>query len=305
MFLKSWAGECSAWECDDLGHLNMRHYMTKAYQARQMMLITLGLSEAMKAKADTTIIAKDFHIKYLGEARPGNPLFIETGIISHTETTLTLCHMMYHANRRLAATIIETVSHVSRPQLVSQNWPADFSDRTKPYLMDAPAPSLPRGFDPSLISTAPNETTLKSWNMTQTGVGVFQPREIGYHGYVNAPSFLGRTTETIAHFNDGYPEFKDKAFMASGMNGALLEARVFLHVPTQEGTGYRFYSGLSTGNEYTRHLIHHVVNAQTGAPIFSMLGIGCLFDMNKRKLLKATPEQVAVLEANSLPDLRL
>ena len=47
-FMKTWAGECSAWECDGLGHLNMRHYLTKAQQARQMFFIHNGLHDAFK-----------------------------------------------------------------------------------------------------------------------------------------------------------------------------------------------------------------------------------------------------------------
>ena len=81
-FLKTWAGECSAWECDGLGHLNMRHYMTKAMQARQMFFIRAGLHEAFKADAFSTVRVTDFHIKYLGEARPDNPP------VSYTHLTL-------------------------------------------------------------------------------------------------------------------------------------------------------------------------------------------------------------------------
>ena len=57
-FMKTWAGECSAWECDGLGHLNMRHYMTKTQQARQMFFIHNGLHGAFKKNALTTLIVK-------------------------------------------------------------------------------------------------------------------------------------------------------------------------------------------------------------------------------------------------------
>jgi len=76
-FTLTWAGECSAWECDELGHLNMRHYVYKTAQARAGLIIRMGLANAFKLGATSSIRVKDFHIKYQGEARPGDPLKIE------------------------------------------------------------------------------------------------------------------------------------------------------------------------------------------------------------------------------------
>jgi len=73
-FVLTWAGECSSWECDDLGHLNMRNYVKKFGEARKGLMIRLGLIEAFKPGTSSSIRVRDFHIKYQGEARPGNPL---------------------------------------------------------------------------------------------------------------------------------------------------------------------------------------------------------------------------------------
>ncbi len=303
--LKTWVGECSAWECDDLGHLNMRHYMTKTYQARQMMIIHLGLGHVFKAKSDSTVWIRDYHIKYHGEARPGNSLFIETGVLSFTEDTLTLCHMMYHVDRRIAASIVETIEHISQHTRQTFKWPSRVYNALANYQVEIPTPAKPRGFSPDLNSVAPTEADLKRWHANPIGVGVFQPGEIGHHGHVTAQAFLGRTTETIAHFKDGYPELHDVKAREAGLSGAMLEARAFIHARPQAGDGYRFYSGIQSGNRYTRNLVHHMVDAQTGSCLFSMLGVGCIFDLNSRRLVKATEAQVATLETLALKDLKL
>ena len=302
-FLKTWYGECSAWECDGLGHLNMRHYMTKVHQARQMFFIQLGLVEAFKAEALSTVRVKDLHIKYLGEARPDNPLYIETGLIELGETDARLCHMMFHRDGRMAATIIENVEHISLRTKVAFPWNKRFRDAAKPHHVEQPQPSKPRNLSYDTKPKALTETKLKELGVKQIGAGVFQPHEMGIDGNATPQALLGRSTETIAHMSDGYPEFLDPDYHASGKSGALLEAQLFINRRAEAGDGYRFYSGIVDGNIYTRKLIHNVIDVVTGENIFSMIGDGCLFDLKARKLIKATEAQVAALQKNIVKGL--
>jgi len=304
-FVKTWAGECSAWECDGLGHLNMRHYMTKVMQARQMFFIRAGLVEAFKTDAFSTVRVTDFHIKYLGEARPDNPLYIETGLIELGEDTIKLCHMMFHGDGRIAATIVENIEHISLRTKAAFPWPRRFNAAVKPYKVDQPQPSKPRNLSYGLVPWKPHEDDIKELTAKHIGFGVFQPFEIGVDGSVTPQALMGRTTETISHMMDGYPEFLDPDYHASGKSGALLEAQIFIHHRAEAGDGYHFYSGLMDGNHYTRKLVHHIFDAVTGDCVFSMIGDGCLFDLKARKLIKASDAQVAVLQENIVKDLRV
>ena len=188
--------------------------------------------------------------------------------------------MMYHANRRLAATICETVEHVSPETLNPLPWPATMMANMPDHIIEAPAPSLPRGFDPTLAPRRPSEDTLIGWNVQQLGAGVFGPSETGHHGYISGQSFLGRITETVGHFTQAYPELLETELRRNGLSGALLEARIFINAPITSGEGYKIYSGVNDCNSHTRNLIHQMVNAVTGESVFSMLGIGCLFDLS-------------------------
>ena len=126
-FILTWAGECSAWECDELGHLNMRHYVKKFGQARRGFIISLGLSHAFLPDTDSSVRVKDFHIRYHGEARPGQALKIETALIELLESTAKLCHIMYHFDGRIAASVIETVEHIYLHGHRVFRWPARLS----------------------------------------------------------------------------------------------------------------------------------------------------------------------------------
>lgn len=302
-FLKTWAGECSAWECDGLGHLNMRHYMTKVMQARQMFFIRAGLHEAFKSDALSSVRVTDFHIKYLGEARPDNPLYIETGLLELGEQTVRLCHMMFHGDGRIAATIVENIEHISLRTKTSFPWNTRFRNASKAFRVEQPQPSKPRNLSYDTRPQAPNETSLIKLGVKHIGAGVFQPHEMGLDGSATPQALMGRTTETISHMRDGYPEFLDAKYREGGKSGALLEAQVFLNHRAEAGDGYKFYSGLVSGNSYTRQIIHNVVDVITGKNFFSMIGDGCLFDLKARKLIKATDAQVAILKKNAIKGL--
>lgn len=283
----------------------MRHYMTKVMQARQMFFIRAGLHEAFKADAFSSVRVTDFHIKYLGEARPDNPLYIETGLLERGEQTVRLCHMMFHGDGRIAATIVENIEHISLRTMAAFPWPSKFAAAVKPYEVEQPQPSKPRNLSYDTEPWRPQESDIKKLTAKHIGSGVFQPFEIGVDGSVTPQALMGRTTETISHMMDGYPEFLDPEYHASGKSGALLEAQIFIHRRAESGDGYHFYSGLKDGNAYTRQLVHHIFDVVTGECIFSMVGDGCLFDLKARKLIKASDTQVAALQKNVVESLRV
>ena len=279
--------------------------MTKVMQARQMFFIRAGLHEAFKDDAFSTVRVLNFHIKYLGEARPDNPLYIETGLLSLGEETAQLCHMMFHGDGRIAATVVENIEHISLRTKQPFPWPKRFEAAVTPFQVEPPQPSKPRNLSYDTVPTKPYEEDIKKLTVKHIGSGVFQPFEVGVDGGITPQALMGRTTETISHMMDGYPEFLDPEYHASGKSGALLEAQIFIHRAAEAGDAYHFYSGLKEGNAYTRQLVHHIFDVVTGACIFSMIGDGCLFDLKARKLIKASDEQVAALQKNVVKGLRV
>lgn len=303
--IQTWVGECSAWECDDLGHMNMRHYMTKAQQARQMFVIKLGLGEAFRRNSVSSVRARDIHIKYLGEARPGDPLRIETGLLSISGSEARLCHIMYHADNRLAATIVETVEHISLRSMKPFDWPQRVGHVAGNFIVEQPNPSRPRNISYDDPAKGLHENRLRQLGSPLIGMGVFQPHEMGADRRATVQSLLGRVTETLAHYMDAWPELHDADYRSAGNSAALLEARVVIHYRPEVGDAYHFYSGVSGCNDYTRSLVHNVVDTVTGKSFFSMVGHGCQFNLNTRKLIKTSPEQQAQLNKIAIPELTI
>lgn len=303
--LHTYAGEAVNWECDELGHLNMRHYMTKVHQARQFFFIRLGLQNSFRADADSTVRVRDFTIRYLKESRPGARLRIESGLLSLGAHRAELVHIMTHFDGTVSAAITETVEHIYLRTGKVFDWPSRVRQAADGKLVQRPATTLPRGLpDEGLAPLAPSRSKIIERGATQIGAGVFQPSELDIFSAVTPQAILGRVTESVGNFYALWPEIHDGLYSGGHVSGALLELRCHIHHHATAGEAVEIYSAVQGANPYTRQAAHHLVDPVTGESWASMTASGCLFDLDARKLLKTPKEQVERLNALATPELR-
>ena len=303
--LHTYAGEAVNWECDELGHLNMRHYMTKVHQARQFFFIHLGLKNSFRADADSTVRVSDFTIRYLKESRPGARLRIETGLLSLGDTQAELVHIMTHFDGSVSAAITETVNHIYLRTGKQFAWPSRLRAAALKKIVERPAVTLPRGLPKERVTPlAPTKSDLVKHGAAQIGAGVFQPAEIDVFSTVTMQALLGRITESVGNFHTLWPEIHDGLYSGGSTGGALLELRCHIHNRATAGEAVEVYSAVQGANPYTRQAAHHMVDPVSGESWASMTASGCLFDVETRKLVKTTEDQIARLNALVIEPLR-
>ncbi len=76
-----WRGGVNTWECDEMGHLNVRFYVSRAMEGLVGVAGALGLPGAFRANAGATLLVKDHHIRFLREARPRAALHMVAGVL--------------------------------------------------------------------------------------------------------------------------------------------------------------------------------------------------------------------------------
>lgn len=303
--IKTYAGEAVQWECDELGHLNMRHYMGKVQQARQFFFLKLGLTQSFKIDAASTVRPKRFTIRYLKESRPGARIFIETGLLSLDENSAELVHIMTHMDGQVSAAITETVEHIYLRTGHAFGWPKRAIEHAQDYRVPRPDISLPRGLPPSnLAPLAPSKATLIAHKAVPIGRGVFQPAELDIFSAVTPKAILGRVTESIGNFYDLWPEIHEGLYSGGSLSGALLELSCMLHAPATAGDGVEIFSAVQGANPYTRQAAHHLVDPVSGESYASMTASGCLFDLTTRKLVKTPEARIKALQALAIEQLR-
>ena len=85
-----WRGGVRAWECDDMGHMNVRFYVARAMQGLAGVAAALGMPDAFRAQAAASLVVRQHHIRFLNEARAGTPLHMTAGVLAMGEADATL-----------------------------------------------------------------------------------------------------------------------------------------------------------------------------------------------------------------------
>lgn len=302
-FTETWTGEAEAHECDALGHLNMRHYLYKAQQARQMFIMMLGLPSAFTAGHPSSVKFMDAHIQYKAESRPGQLLRIETGLLDMRDMGMTLLHVIYHINGTVSATIIENIDHVYLPTGESFPWPKRVKDAAATYAVTMPNYAAPRSLDLSKPLTPPSQADLEKWGVKPVGRGVFQRNEADMFERIMGAAVLGRASDCVAHYQDGWPEAHESDMSQSTVMGALLETRFTCHQPIRAGQPFIFYSGIAAANKRIRRLVHNIIDPTSGTSLATMDAVAALFDIEARKIAEPSPEHLAILKAACVPEL--
>ena len=274
----------------------MRHYIHKTDEARRGLIIRLGLPRAYHPGVASSVRVRDIHIKYQGEARPGDPLRIVSGVLELGEATARLCHIMTHRDGRIAATMVETIEHVYLPEDRVFAWPKRVRENISEFTVKLPAPAKARNIDGQVPFKGMSLTGLEAAGAKIVGAGVFGKSELDITNRVTMGGFFGRTTSTVGWFREGWPEFDDPAYHESGKSGALLEMRAVIHRYPGQGDAYVYLPALTRANAYTRELVHNIVDPVSGLSWVSMVASGCKFDLKARKLIKMTKPEIAVLE---------
>jgi acyl-CoA thioester hydrolase len=302
-----WRGNANAWECDELGHLNVRFYLAKATEAVGALAQMIEMPGAFKPKAAATLVARTITLRFLAEVQPGAPLAIRGGIIDHTDTGLTAALVLDHcAMDKPAATFTVRLDHYAPDFKRTFPW----SSRTHAALARL-AIAPPPGISPRSLSDEPPETNVSltradELGLEEVGRGMINPHELDALGCMRAEFALGKISNSVVHLNAGFPEqwaaFREGRALDAA--SAVLEARLNFHRWPRVGDGYVVRTGLARVTDKVRTLVHWVCDPVTGAPLWTMEAVGCLMDLNARKLKPAEPDSLAQMQAAVVEGLR-
>lgn len=301
-----WRGNANSWECDELGHLNVRFYMAKAQEALAGLADRLGMHLAFAPDATATLIPRDIVIRFLAEARPGAPLRISGGVISHDATSLTVAMVLYHAaSDTPAATFEICAEHCDAVTGRVFNWPARSLKALSLIEVERPALMTPRSLGETPASSKLSLAAANALNLQEIGRGRINRDELDAFARMRAEFGIGKVSDSVIHFSDGFPE-QWEAF-AKGepltVASAVLEARLnFRRFPAQ-GEGYVLRSGLKSATDKVRTLVHWALDPVSGKPLWSMEAVACMLDLETRRLAPVSAARLAELQSKTQPEL--
>jgi acyl-CoA thioester hydrolase len=300
-----WRGGVNTWECDEMGHMNVRFYVARAMEGLVGLAARLGMPKAFSPGAGATLLVREQHIRFLREARPGAPLHMRAWVTEMGESRARLLQVLFHsAGGEPAATVHSLVSHVTPGDAQPFAWSRQTLERAAALTAPTPDYAAPRSVDLAPFESQASLARADALGLATIAAGALGPQDCDTFGRMRPeqligrisdgiPALLGQSRNLVAETSDG------------PVGGAVLEYRlVHLDWP-RAGDQLVVRSGLASVDHRIQRVLHWMLDPQTGKAWGVAEAIAVSFDLKTRKMFSISPELQAAIRANAVAGLTL
>jgi len=303
--LEVWSGRANPWECDQMGHLNVRFHIAKAMEALAAFAAEAGMPRAFAPSAESTLNVRELHIRFLREAKPGAGLSVSVAVTALGEADARVLLVMRHDSGEPASTFHAQVEHVTAREGRAFAWPARVLARLQELGGEVPAFAAPRGLTLAPVTTIASLDRARELGIARTSTGVITPADCDAFGRMRPEVFIGRISDGLTRMpGRALPGARPEA-QGQGVGGAALEYRLLHHAWPRAGDRVTVFGGLAEAQERTRRVVFWMVDPDSGRPWGSAEGVAASFDLAARKLVVLSPEALAAVRADETPGLAL
>jgi acyl-CoA thioester hydrolase len=123
------------WECDHMGHLNVRHYMAKFDDAAWNMFAELGVNKKYFEERNGGVAAVDHHVVYKKEMLAGDSISIHSHFAIFSGKKVKMIHKMYDAiGGDLVAECELFAVHMDQSARKASDFPEDITAKALVFL---------------------------------------------------------------------------------------------------------------------------------------------------------------------------
>jgi acyl-CoA thioester hydrolase len=298
--IEVYRGSINTWECDEMGHMNVRFYVAKMMEGLAEFAHVAGLANAFRSRARSTLAPRDQHIRFIKEAHAGKPFTMQACVLEVTENSLLLYQQIDHATGEVCAAYRTWIDHVDIDSRVAFPWSGETRKALDKLKGAAPAGTAPRSLD---LGIAPRASATMAdadkINAPVIGRGVVQPDHCDLSGRMMPEYFLGRVSDSVGHLLRPWREQVGAEAQARGetvrMGGAVLEYRLVYRRWPQPGDRFVIRSARGFQKEKVHSFVHWVIDPDSGEAWATTEAVAVALNLETRKIMAATPELVAAL----------
>lgn len=306
--LEIWRGSAAAWECDEMGHLNVRHYVAKFAEGLQGLARHLGMPGAFTPHATSTLQVQTHHLRFLREARAGAPLYMTGGVVSLSESRAQIVQCLHHAgSHEPAAAALSDVAHVEPRSGREFPWAQRTRRLSQDLILDPPAFAKPRSID---VVPSGGEASLEralALGMTCIARGSVRPEDVDVFGRMQTQVFIGRVSDGVPSFlSDIRSAVRETAgSQVRRLGGAVLEYRLTYGSWPKAGDHLELRTGLKAVGDKTQTMVHWLLDPVTGQAYGAAEAVAVNLDLDARKIVAIAPEARERLIPRVIADLSL
>jgi acyl-CoA thioester hydrolase len=294
-----WQGSCNQWDCDEMGHMNVRVYVEKQLEGLVALAYAAGMPNAFRPNSPSTLVPVDQHIRFVREVLPGRPISMLGCVLEIGEHDAVIYQELRHTDGSLSAAFRTRIEHLDTAEEKPFAWSSRARSRLEALKGETPADALPRSFDPDAPGLQIDEITLdrvRACGAPMIGMGAVPPDHCGVHGRMQPYWVIGRISDSVPNLLADWRARVGQAAGGRRMGAAVLEYRLRYHRLPQAGDMFAAYTSLGKVQGKTHALVHWFMDPLTGGPWATCEAVAISLDLDARKAVEAPPEMIAELE---------
>ncbi len=304
--IEIWRGGVNTWECDEMGHMNVRFYVARFMEGLGGLALHLGMPEAFRSRSTATLLVRDHHLRFLKEAHAGAPLHMTGGVVEMSETGATLLQELIHTRTgEICATALTQVIHAAadgRPFA----WPARARRAAEALHVEVPRHAAPRSVTAETIPPTADLTLADRLGVGCAGRGLICAADCDAMGRMRPEMFIGRVSDGVSGLLSPVRKAVIEAAEArpERVGGAVLEYRlIYLDWP-MAGDHVELRSGLCGFDDKTQRMAHWLLDPVSGRPWGVSEAVAVNFDLDARKIIPIGPAAQEALKPFVIEGMR-
>jgi acyl-CoA thioester hydrolase len=296
--IEVWRGGVNTWECDWMGHFNVRFYVAALEESLASLAAQLGMEEAFAVSAGATLLVRDHHIRFHREARAGDLIYMTAGALEMDETDARFLFVLWHQkDHQPCASFLVRVSHVTARDERPFPWPALAREKAGSLKVDPPVYAAARSVTEAPLGAGASLKRADELGLMRLTSGVIMPRDADAFGRMNSQVFIGRVSDGVAglvgDFRRAVAEHAEPK--PARVGGAVLENRLSYFRMPRVGDRFEIRSGTSALDGRTMALFHWLLDPRTGEAWGAASAVAIVLDLDARKIIPVSPAADAVL----------
>ncbi|HCY05283.1 MAG TPA: hypothetical protein DHU16_07490 [Gammaproteobacteria bacterium] len=275
----TYRGSVNRWECDENDHLNVRFCEEKLWQTLVSGLLQLGaITEGDVDELPARIACQ--HLRFQQESRVATPI---SGFLSVLPDDVAGQFNI----------LVQLRHGVSDEPLCSCLFLVDGLDcETAEISPSAIAHALPKGVELDLPYHVLDLSGALEKGFVVTGRGVIQRNECTSNGLSLPHNYMARTSDSMPNL---WTHLAGDERVSDAEGGAVVEFRRQYHEPLRANQAFTVVSGLLSAQGKIQRFGHMLFNAGTRACCASAQVIAVRMDLNARKAIALSDEDLVTL----------
>ncbi|MEQ8327708.1 acyl-CoA thioesterase [Parvibaculum sp.] len=289
--IDTYRGYVSLQECDEMGHMNIQHYIAKGSDSSFNLRVALGHGALTQAETGLGYVALEHHIRFHRELRASDLVVIRAGVVEVRDKTLRIYQEMREAlDGTLAATFVVDTGCLDLATRRLAPWPEHVRAAAQNLQTELPAEALPRSIPREAVERDVSLARADELGMVETNRSVVNTWECDTNNHMNARFFMARFSDAQGHMwaHAGLGRHEQAA---RGLATATVEMRLVYFRELRAGETLFVRTGILPGEGRTIRYRHWLFSGDTGEPACAAEGAGLLFDKASRKAVPL-PETV-------------